>query len=65
MGGNQTFVEETLKLAYGDESEYISNNKIAAVQTLSGTGACYLFAKFQRRFQPNSRVYIPIPTWSK
>ncbi|KMZ59550.1 Aspartate transaminase [Zostera marina] len=64
MGGNQTFVEETLKLAYGDESEYISNNKIAAVQTLSGTGACYLFAKFQRRFQSNSRVYIPIPTWS-
>lgn len=65
MGGSQTFVEETLKLAYGDESEYINDNKIAAIQTLSGTGACRLFAEFQRRFQPNSQVYIPIPTWSK
>lgn len=57
-------VEETLKLAYGDSSELIKDKKIAAVQTLSGTGACRLFADFQKRYKPESEIYIPIPTWS-
>ena len=58
-------VEETLKLAYGEDSEFIKDNRIAAVQALSGTGACRLFADFQKRFHPDSEIYIPVPTWSK
>jgi len=58
-------VEESLKLAYGENSDFIKDNRIAAVQSLSGTGACRLFADFQKRFLPDSQIYIPVPTWAK
>ncbi|WZY90110.1 hypothetical protein YC2023_046845 [Brassica napus] len=64
MGGSVKMVDETLKLAYGDNSEFIKDKRIAAVQSLSGTGACRLFADFQKRFRPDSQIYIPVPTWS-
>ncbi|KAL5707501.1 aspartate transaminase [Ranunculus cassubicifolius] len=64
MGGSIHMVEETLKLAYGENSDLIKEKRIAAVQALSGTGACRLFADFQKRFRPESHVYIPVPTWS-
>ncbi|KAJ4982026.1 hypothetical protein NE237_032863 [Protea cynaroides] len=64
MGGNVKMVEETLKLAYGENSSLLKEKRIAAVQALSGTGACRLFADFQKRFKPDSEIYIPVPTWS-
>uniref|UniRef100_A0A803M6H7 Aspartate aminotransferase n=1 Tax=Chenopodium quinoa TaxID=63459 RepID=A0A803M6H7_CHEQI len=64
MGGSNHMVEETLKLAYGEDSEFIKDKRIAAVQALSGTGACRLFADFQKRYQPESEIYIPVPTWA-
>jgi aspartate aminotransferase len=65
MGGSVKMIEESLKLAYGEDSEFIKDKRIAAVQTLSGTGACRLFADFQKRFLPDSEIYIPTPTWAK
>ncbi|KAF9600193.1 hypothetical protein IFM89_005017 [Coptis chinensis] len=62
MGGSVKMVEETLKLAYGENSDFIKDKRIAAVQALSGTGACRLFADFQKRFRPESQIYIPVPT---
>ncbi|MBA0786579.1 hypothetical protein Gotri_027360 [Gossypium trilobum] len=64
MGGSVKMVEETLKLAYGENSELIKEKRIAAVQALSGTGACRLVADFQKRFCPDSQIYIPVPTWA-
>ncbi|CAJ2642421.1 unnamed protein product [Trifolium pratense] len=64
MGGSIHLVEESLKLAYGENSELIKDKRIAAVQALSGTGACRLFAAFQQRFHPNTQIYIPVPTWA-
>ncbi|KAK8914642.1 hypothetical protein KSP39_PZI024414 [Platanthera zijinensis] len=64
MGGSIKMIEEALKLAYGDDSELIKDKRIASVQALSGTGACRLFADFQRRFLPDSQIYIPLPTWA-
>ncbi|KAK4784313.1 hypothetical protein SAY86_018681 [Trapa natans] len=64
MGGSLNMVQETLKLAYGENSELIKDKRIAAVQSLSGTGACRLFADFQKRFCPDSQIYIPVPTWA-
>jgi hypothetical protein len=52
-------VNESVKLAYGDSSPVLANKQVAAVQSLSGTGSCRLFAEFQKRFLPNSTVYIP------
>ncbi|GFS33998.1 aspartate aminotransferase 1 [Actinidia rufa] len=64
MGGSIKMIEETVKLAYGEDSDLIKNKRIAAVQALSGTGACRLFADFQKRFSPDSQIYIPVPTWA-
>ncbi|KAJ8438195.1 hypothetical protein Cgig2_001913 [Carnegiea gigantea] len=64
MGGSNHMVEEALKLACGENSEFIKDKRIAAVQALSGTGACRLFADFQKRYQPESEIYIPVPTWA-
>lgn len=58
-------VEESVKLIYGKDSDLIKQRRFAGVQALSGTGACRLFAEFQRRFYPQSKIYLPIPTWSK
>ena len=53
MGGSIKMIEESLKLAYGEDSGFIKDKRIAAVQALSGTGACRLFADFQKRFSPD------------
>ncbi|CAN1134209.1 Aspartate aminotransferase, mitochondrial, partial [Linum perenne] len=49
-----------VKLAYGR-----NDLRFAGVPALSGTGGCRLFAEFQRRFFPESPIYLPDPTWSK
>ncbi|KAK0584764.1 hypothetical protein LWI29_018315 [Acer saccharum] len=58
------FVEESVKLVYGSDSDVVKDGRVAGVQALSGTGACRLFAEFQRHFHPDSRIYLPDPTWS-
>ncbi|KAJ6699388.1 ASPARTATE AMINOTRANSFERASE [Salix purpurea] len=57
-------VEESVKLVYGKNSDIIKEGRFAGVQALSGTGACRLFAEFQRRFYPESQIYMTDPTWS-
>eukprot|EP01018_Ginkgo_biloba_P014982 Gb_36826 [translate_table: standard] len=64
MGGSVKMVEESLKLAYGENADVLKDKRVAAVQALSGTGACRLFAEFQKRFRPESQIYIPVPTWA-
>ncbi|TXG58938.1 hypothetical protein EZV62_016767 [Acer yangbiense] len=59
------FVEESVKLVYGSDSVVVKDGRVAGVQALSGTGACRLFAEFQRHFHPDSCIYLPDPTWSK
>ena len=56
------FVQESVKLAYGNDSNV---ERFASIPALSGTGACRLFAELQRHFYPNSQIYLPNPTWSK
>lgn len=58
-------VEESAKLAYGKDANVVKEGAFAGLQALSGTGACRLFAEFQRRFHPESPIYFPDPTWSK
>lgn len=62
--GNAGFIKHSILLAYGDDSVAVADGSIAAIQTLSGTGACRLMADFMHRFAPTAKVYIPVPTWS-
>jgi hypothetical protein len=60
FSGLRDFVGESVKLAYGEDSPLVANKQVAAVQSLSGTGSCRLFAEYQKRFLPNSSIYIPV-----
>ncbi|XP_010520474.1 PREDICTED: aspartate aminotransferase, mitochondrial-like isoform X2 [Tarenaya hassleriana] len=57
-------VEESVKLVYGEDSFVFREQRFAGIQALSGTGACRLFAELQRRFYPDSEIYLPDLTWS-
>ena len=60
--GDNQYISRSLDLAYGKE---IGNaGAIAGIQTLSGTGACRLFAEFIARFKKGAVCYVPDPTWS-
>ncbi|KXZ53448.1 hypothetical protein GPECTOR_7g1347 [Gonium pectorale] len=64
IGGLRDFISESVQLAYGEGHPVIADKQVAAVQALSGTGACRVFAEFQKRYMPGTKVYIPAPTWS-
>ncbi|XP_040957866.1 aspartate aminotransferase, mitochondrial-like [Gossypium hirsutum] len=58
-------VEESAKLIYREDLDVIKERRFAGIPALSGTGACRIFAEFQKRFYPDSTIYFPDPTWSK
>jgi len=55
-------------LTYGKDSDAVKNRRVAAVQSLSGTGALRLAGHFFERFplsgNTKPRVYVSDPTWS-
>lgn len=65
IGGSTVLIDKSVELAYGENSMIVKKKMYAGVQALSGTGACRLFAEFQKRFFPESLIYLPNPTWSK
>lgn len=60
IDGDQAFVEKALKFAYGTDAPL---ERIAGVQTLSGTGACRIGGKFLANFYPGKSIFLPVPTW--
>lgn len=58
--GDSRFIAEAIKFAYGQN---VDLSTVAAVQTLSGTGACRIGGEFLARFWENKNIYIPTPTW--
>ena len=60
--GDNEYISRSVRLAYGKDVGDAS--AIAGVQTLSGTGACRLFAEFIARFKKGAVCYVPDPTWS-
>jgi len=60
ISGDSEFVARALRFAYGEGNL----DKIAAVQTLSGTGACRIGGEFLARMLPQgTQIYLPQPTW--
>ena len=61
--GLESFNSAAVKLAYADAAP-VTENRVAACQSLSGTGALRLGMAFAKRFYNKSTtVYIPNPTW--
>jgi aspartate aminotransferase, mitochondrial len=65
IDGDTGFVRKALAFAYGsNEADETLLNRIAGVQTLSGTGACRIGGHFLADFYTKSRhIYLPVPTW--
>lgn len=60
--GDSKFVECALNFAYGEDSSVLKEKKVAAVQSLSGTGGLRVFGEFIKKFG-HSHIYLPDPTW--
>ena len=64
IAGVPGYVEASLEFAYGDNSIPLKENRVAAVQTLSGTGACRVAGEFFAKFVGKGvKIYMPDPTW--
>ena len=63
--GVQGYVDKAIAFAYGADSAPLNEGRIAAVQTLSGTGACRLAGDFFSRFHIGTGgiIHQPNPTW--
>ena len=63
--GIDSFIDKSVKLAYGGDSEIYKNGQIAGAQSLSGTGAIRLGFEFLKDFYPKKGVEVltPDPTW--
>ena len=60
--GDETYIDKALQFAYGADMDI--QNRVAGVQSLSGTGACRIGGQFLANFYPGvPTIYIPTPTW--
>lgn len=61
LRGNSNFINSALNLLYENPIN------ISAIQTISGSGACYLALLFLKKFYLNnsiSKIYLPNKTWA-
>ncbi|XP_034674642.1 aspartate aminotransferase, cytoplasmic-like [Vitis riparia] len=61
--GLAVFNKLSTKLIFGADSPAIQENRVAAVQGLSGTGSLRIGAEFLARHYYQHTIYIPVPTW--
>ncbi|KAL4400178.1 aspartate transaminase Aat1 [Malassezia pachydermatis] len=62
--GLAEFDKLAAKLAYGENSAPLKENRIAMTQSISGTGALRIAGEFLARHYAYSKtVYLPTPTW--
>ncbi len=63
MQGLEAFLAQTSKVIFGSDSTLVKEERIAVVQTLSGTGALRVAAEFIAMYRPGSLVFISDPSW--
>ena len=62
--GIKNFVDLALQFSYGKNSTPLLENRVAATQSISGTGALRLMAEFLSKFSAKKEILIPEPTWA-
>lgn len=63
IGGIPSFVQKSMEFAYGADFPALKEGRIAAVQSISGTGGCRVGGEFLKKYFPDSTIYTPDPTW--
>ena len=61
--GLKSYTDLALKFAYGEDSSALSDGRVAAMQTLSGTGSLRLATEYFNRWHGGGALYVPNPTW--
>jgi aspartate/tyrosine/aromatic aminotransferase len=61
--GLEAFLKVTAQVIFGADSPLVKDERIAVVQTLSGTGALRVAAEFIALYSPGVPVYISDPSW--
>ncbi|KAG2222473.1 hypothetical protein INT45_013386 [Circinella minor] len=65
IAGTPSYTQAAARLILGQDSPAIKENRVAAVQTISGTGANHTGAVFLEKFYKKSpKCYISKPTWA-
>jgi aspartate aminotransferase len=62
IAGDADFIDLALKFAYGDDSAPLMENRVAGVQSLSGTGGLRVMGELLKN-HGHSHIYVPNPTW--
>jgi len=64
IGGEGDFCKEAAKLAFGDNSNVITEARYVTVQGISGTGSLRIGAELISKHWPNNKtIYLPKPSW--
>ena len=64
IAGIQEYINLSCQFAYGKNSRIMNENRLAAIQSLSGTGSCRIIGEFLSKFVgENTNIYLPQPTW--
>ncbi len=63
MLGNPSYIDEALKLIYGENSQKLLEKKIFGSQSIGGTGALNLGADFLVKNGICRTIYLSNPTW--
>jgi len=61
--GDQEFAALSRAVLMGAKAKPIVENRVATVQSLSGTGALRIGAAFVAKFFQDKTVYVSVPTW--
>ncbi|KAF4467274.1 aspartate aminotransferase [Fusarium albosuccineum] len=62
LRGNSEFLEAAKLLVFGEQADQ-PNDSIASIQTISGTGANSLIARFLQKHGHSANIWLPDPTW--
>lgn len=63
MEGLNTYRSAIAPLLFGAEHQALSENRVASIQTLGGSGALKVGADFLKTYFPDSQVWVSDPTW--
>ncbi|KAH8408061.1 hypothetical protein KR222_008431, partial [Zaprionus bogoriensis] len=63
MAGNPEFTKLSTELLLGSGNKALKENRVVAVQTVSGTNGCRLAAELMAQYLKRRTIYLPKPTW--
>ncbi|MCW3641095.1 MULTISPECIES: amino acid aminotransferase [Burkholderia] len=63
MEGDAAFRTAVQHIVFGSDSEAVTSGRIATIQSIGGSGAIHIAARFLKATLPDSRIWISNPTW--